>query len=204
MTNIQRKLGRPAGELSPTELAEHKKLDAVRTHTCTQCGTIFAVEILKCPDCSAIARGYEAGPFSEYSYEAVKANSKKLSDRECPSPVSYPKISPSIAALPEASRISNVARRSRHWPFGNDYATKFVEWLGILVPGMPGRRNISRLESRLFPFLYALRAFAVLLLFFAVYSTVVGLGYGILTGVAFLVEKVFSWLCRSVSHVFLP
>ncbi len=68
MTNEQKRLGRRADELSPTELAEHKKLDAVRTHTCTQCGTIFAVEILKCPACSTIVAGGESNAWSNFSY----------------------------------------------------------------------------------------------------------------------------------------
>jgi len=68
MTNKQKKLRRPAGELSPTELTEHKKFDAVRTHSCTGCGKVFEVENLKCPDCSTLIIGNEVGAWSNFSH----------------------------------------------------------------------------------------------------------------------------------------
>lgn len=73
MTADPAKSKRPAGELSPAELAEHRRLDAVRTNTCLHCGAVFAVEILKCPECSTVARGSEVGAWTNYSYRTAKA-----------------------------------------------------------------------------------------------------------------------------------
>jgi hypothetical protein len=186
---------RPAGELSPTELVEHKQFDAVRTHTCTNCGKVFAIENLKCPECSTIAKGNEQGPFSNYSYEDAKANIENRVDSAT--------VSPHIKTLrADSTRTSKTGFRQT--PVANDQLTQIIEKTGGFLQGGSKRRRISQFESKLLPLLYAFKAAGIMFVAWSIIVAVcTGISSSILTGCCLWLESAWSWLCKVLSSLFV-